>query len=70
MRMRSICHRPLSTLSNAYTLDREQIKSCMEKSDWRRYLDNEKDEKELQRFIDQFFPCFRDANGNSYFQAN
>ena len=45
----------------------EQIASCMEKSDWRKYLENDKDEAELKRFISEFFPCFKDANGNSYF---
>jgi len=44
-----------------------QIKSCMEKSDWRRYLENEENEDELQRFIHAFFPCFKDADGNAYF---
>ena len=44
-----------------------QIKSCMASSDWRRYLDNEEDPEELERFIYVFFPCFKDADGNPYF---
>ncbi len=45
----------------------EQIKACMEKSDWRKYVNNGEDEAEMKRFINQFFPCFKDPNGNSYF---
>ena len=45
----------------------EQIASCMEISDWRKYLESDEDQKELQRFIHQFFPCFKDPNGNPYF---
>ena len=45
----------------------EQIKSCMETADWRRFLDSEDDEDELQRFIKVFFPCFKDASGKPYF---
>ena len=45
----------------------EQIEACMIDSDWRRYLENEEDEDELQRFIRAFFPCFKDAQGNPYF---
>ena len=48
----------------------EQIQTCMNKSDWRAYLDNDEDQEEMQRFIKEFFPCFKDANGNSYFPLN
>ena len=44
-----------------------QIRDCLAQSDWRRYLDNEDDPDELQRFIHDFFPCFKDADGNAYF---
>ena len=44
-----------------------QIEACMIESDWRRYLENEENEEELQRFIRAFFPCFKDAQGNPYF---
>jgi len=47
---------------------KEQIESCMEKSDWRKYVNNDEDEAEMKRFIGEFFPCFKDSNGNSYFQ--
>ena len=46
---------------------KEQIESCMKKSDWRKYLENDEDEEEMKRFISVFFPCFKDSNGNSYF---
>jgi hypothetical protein len=47
---------------------KEQIESCMEKSDWRKYVNSDEDEEEMKRFIGEFFPCFKDSNGNSYFQ--
>ena len=45
----------------------EQIDSCMEISDWKKYLDSDEDQEEMQRFIYKFSPCFKDPNGNSYF---
>jgi PBP1b-binding outer membrane lipoprotein LpoB len=45
----------------------EQIESCMKKSDWRKYLENDEDEGEMKRFISEFFPCFKDSDGRSYF---
>jgi predicted ribosome quality control (RQC) complex YloA/Tae2 family protein len=45
----------------------EQIDRCMKISDWQKYLDNDEDQEEMQRFIYKFFPCFKDPNGNSYF---
>jgi len=48
----------------------EQMKTCMDESDWRTYLDSHEDQKEMQRFVKKFFPCFKDANGNSYFPLN
>ena len=47
----------------------EQIESCMLQSDWRSYLESSEDEQELNRFIRVFFPCFKDPNGNSYFDV-
>jgi hypothetical protein len=47
---------------------KEQIQSCMEKSDWRKYVNSAEDEEEMKRFIGEFFPCFKDPNGSSYFQ--
>lgn len=46
-----------------------QIKTCMAQSDWRKYVRNDEDEAELNRFIRAFFPCFKDADGNPYFQV-
>jgi len=45
----------------------EQIDSCMKTSDWKKYLDSDEDQEEMQRFIYKFFPCFKDPNGNPYF---
>lgn len=47
---------------------KEQIESCMEKSDWRKYVKSDEDEEEMKRFVGEFFPCFKDSSGNSYFQ--
>ena len=44
-----------------------QIESCMKQSDWRRVTDNEEDEEEMKRFVSEFFPCFKDSSGRSYF---
>lgn len=44
-----------------------QMEYCMEKSDWRSFLNNQEDAQELQRFIKEFFPCFKDPDGNPYF---
>jgi len=44
-----------------------QISDCMESSDWRNIFDNENDES-MQAFIEQFYPCFKDENGNPYFE--
>jgi hypothetical protein len=46
----------------------EQIEFCMEKSDWRKYVNSDDDDDEMKRFINEFFPCFKDPNGNSYFK--
>ncbi len=45
----------------------DQIKHCMEESNWRSYLENEEDPVKLQQFIEEFFPCFKDPAGGSYF---
>ncbi|QMU60928.1 MAG: hypothetical protein GKR92_04145 [Gammaproteobacteria bacterium] len=46
---------------------KQQIKQCMIESDWRSYMDSNEDEEEMMRFIGEFFPCFKDLDGNSYF---
>ena len=50
-----------------YAAIEAQIESCMKKSDWRTYLDSDGDHAETQRFIRDFFPCFKDENGKPYF---
>jgi len=47
---------------------KDQIKECMEKSDWRRLLDNEDDEEEMGRFTTKFYACIVDSEGNPYFE--
>ena len=46
-----------------------QIEFCMKQSDWRQFLENEEDEEELKRFVSEFFPCFKDSEGSSYFTS-
>ena len=41
----------------------EQIESCMKESDWRKYVKNDEDDEEMERFVRLFFPCFKDPNG-------
>ena len=45
-----------------------QIEACMEESDWRQYLENEDDKKEMNRFINRFYPCFKNSQGESFFE--
>lgn len=45
----------------------EQIVECLRQSDWKRYLDSHENEEEQQRFVREFFPCFKDAEGNPLF---
>jgi len=52
---------------NCISAVEKQMESCLARSDWRRYLKNNEDEEELNRFIKIFFPCFKNPNGNSYF---
>ncbi|MDH5786473.1 MAG: hypothetical protein OEZ16_12815 [Chromatiales bacterium] len=47
-----------------------QIDDCMEKSDWRRYMDSDEDEEELNRFTSEFYACIVDEEGNPYFVHN
>lgn len=47
----------------------EQITPCMEKSDWRAFLNNEDDEEELSRFTREFYSCIVDEEGKPYFES-
>lgn len=48
---------------------KEQISPCMEKSDWRAFLNNDEDEAELARFTKAFYGCIVDEEGNPYFES-
>ena len=48
----------------------EQIKSCMLKSSWRDFLNNEENEEELKRFTHSFYLCIVDQDGHPYFEPN
>lgn len=47
-----------------------QIKGCMEKSNWRKFLNDQDNEKELKRFSSEFYSCIVDSEGNPYFESN
>ena len=47
-----------------------QIKGCMEKSDWRKFMENQDSNEELERFTDEFYSCIVDENGNPYFELD
>ena len=49
---------------------KSQIKGCMEKSEWRRYLDDQDNEEALKRFSTDFYACIVDDEGNPYFVSN
>jgi len=49
---------------------KNQIKPCMEKSDWRRFVDNQDDKAELKRFTTRFYGCIVDDEGTPYFTPN
>lgn len=47
-----------------------QSQSCMEKSNWRVFLENQESEAELTKFTGKFYACIVDSEGNPYFAAN
>lgn len=49
---------------------KDQVKGCMQKSNWRRYLEDQDNESELNRFTSKFYACIVDAEGNPYFEPN
>lgn len=48
---------------------KSQISACMEKSQWRKYLENEDNKEELNRFTKEFYACIVDKDGNPYFET-
>jgi len=49
---------------------KSQIGDCMEKSDWRKYFEDEDNEDELRRFTTEFYSCIVDEDGYPYFESN
>lgn len=47
-----------------------QLKSCMEKSNWREFVKNQDSESEIERFKTEFYACIVDRDGDPYFQVN
>jgi hypothetical protein len=44
-----------------------QTKSCMEKSNWRKFLNSKDDKEESIRFKTEFYACIVDPQGKPYF---
>lgn len=49
---------------------KSQTKQCMEKSEWRKFLENQDSQEELARFSKEFYSCIVDAEGKPYFESN
>jgi len=49
---------------------KSQIKDCMVKSDWRKYLEDQDSQNELKRFTKEFYSCVIDEEGNPYFESS
>lgn len=47
-----------------------QVKPCMEKSNWRNLIKYPDSNSENQRFIAEFYACITDKDGNPYFETN
>jgi hypothetical protein len=45
-----------------------QIKQCMVKSDWKKFVKNQDSDAELKRFTTVFYACVVDNNGEPYFE--
>ncbi|MGH1486618.1 MAG: hypothetical protein ACRBCI_10395 [Cellvibrionaceae bacterium] len=45
----------------------DQIKHCMEAANWQAILGNEEDAELMQNFVEKFYPCFKDSNGERLF---
>lgn len=41
---------------------------CMEKADWKSFVNSKDDEKEKQRFMTAYYSCIVDQNGAPYFR--
>ncbi len=46
-----------------------QLKGCMEKSNWRKFVASEDDPVETKRFTQEFYACIVDSEGNPYFES-
>jgi hypothetical protein len=46
---------------------KDQTRACMEKSDWYKYVSDQDNQAELDRFTTAFYACLVDPDGNPYF---
>ena len=46
---------------------RSQIKICMDKNNWQELIDNEDNDELYIEFAKNFYPCFKDDNGDPLF---
>jgi len=47
-----------------------QIENCLEKSDWKKFVDNQDDQNENNRFSKELYSCIVDSEGNPYFETS
>ncbi|MFV2061347.1 MAG: hypothetical protein ACC653_11740 [Gammaproteobacteria bacterium] len=47
---------------------KSQIKNCMIKSNWKKFVENQNSDTELKRFTTEFYSCVVDENGEPYFE--
>lgn len=52
------------------TAVKSQVSDCMKKSDWRKYLNDQDNQDEFNRFTKAFYSCIVDENGDPYFEPN
>jgi len=46
---------------------KNQTRACMEKSDWYKFVKDQDNQTELDRFTTAFYACIVDPDGNPYF---
>lgn len=47
---------------------KEQTQGCMDKSDWRKFLNDKDNKEESNRFKKAFYACLVDAEGKPFFE--
>ncbi len=53
---------------NCIAAVKAQIKKCMVKSDWKKFIKNQDSDVEFKRFTTVFYACVVDENGEPFFE--